>query len=307
MGLSTVAVFKNIDTNQSGLIELDDEKLHDLQSVLFDVLCDFDEVCRKHNIEYSLGGGSALGLVRHGGFIPWDDDVDLNITRENYEKLKAVFDEELSDRYWLHTPEKTKEYGLAFPRLRKKGTVCRAREDDSTSEAGVYIDLFVIENTYSFKPMYYLHGFFSMLFGFTLSCRVFYKKREFYIKLANGNKEILKVFKKKITIGKLLSFMSVDKWTHIWNSANKMCKNRNSSRVTIPTGRKHFFKETYLRSEVCEMERKPFKFDDRQHDVYLVKASDEYLKRLYGDYMQIPPVEKREKHVLLEFDLGKGN
>ena len=61
--------------------------MKDEQQVLFELMCKFDKICRDNGIVYYLGGGTALGAVRHGGFLPWDDDVDLYITRENYNKI----------------------------------------------------------------------------------------------------------------------------------------------------------------------------------------------------------------------------
>ena len=306
MGLSTISVFKNIDIDvDENLVIIDDSKLKRMQKALFEILIEFDDFCIKNGIHYSLAGGSALGLVRHGGFIPWDDDVDLIIPRTDYEKFVKAFKSGLSDRYWLHAPRITPDYGLGFARLRKKGTICRAREDSNeNNECGIFLELIIIENTYDFLPARYLHGFLSYLFGFTLSCRNFYKKGDFYLKLVKNDRKTARVFRFKNRLGKILSFAPIDKWTDIWDKVNSMCKNTESKLVTVPVGRKHFFKETYQRSDVCEVERKPFVFDDRIHDFYIMKGVDTYLKILYGDYMKIPSVKEREKHVLLELDFG---
>ena len=307
MSLSTMAVFKNIDIDkEQNLVVVDDVKLKKMQKALFEILIEFDDFCMKNGIKYSLAGGSALGLVRHGGFIPWDDDVDLIIPRADYEKFVRKFKNGLADRYWLHAPKITKDYGLGFARLRKKGTICRAREDAvDNMECGIFLELIIIENTYDFLPARYFHGFLSYLFGFTLSCRNFYKKGDFYLELVKNDKKAARIFQFKKVAGRVLSFASVDKWTEIWDSVNSMCKRTDTKYVTVPVGRKHFFKETYLRSDVCEVARKPFIFDGKTHDFYLMKGTDAYLKALYGDYMKIPSVSEREKHVLLELDFGE--
>ena len=80
---------------------ISEEELKKLQTCLYDMAVDLDERCRKHGIKLFLVGGSLLGAVRHGGFIPWDDDMDLGASREDYEKLKEIFDEEFSDSYEL--------------------------------------------------------------------------------------------------------------------------------------------------------------------------------------------------------------
>lgn len=302
-GMSTVAIFKKIDAEKAGMIVIDEEMLHRLQKTLFEMLIELDAFFCKFHIQYSLAGGSALGVVRHGGFIPWDDDVDLLMTRKEYEKLKEVFKAEMGDRYELQTPEDSQHYGLGLARIRKKGTICRAREDFDNKECGVYIDIFFIENTYDFKPMRYVHGLLSLGFGFALSCRLFFEKRELYTRLACKDEEILKAFHKKIMIGKCFSLISLDTWVHAWNHVNALCKNDSSKYVTVPAGRKHFFKETYKRTDVCEIERCKFKFEGKTVCFSLMKGVKEYLTLLYGDYMKLPNPEDIEKHVVLELKL----
>ena len=96
-----------------------------LQRVLTRMLGDLNEVCARHGIAYTLGGGTCLGAVRHHGFIPWDDDVDINMTREGYGRFVKAYELEMKDKYWLHDCNRTPGYELAFPRLRLKGTVVK--------------------------------------------------------------------------------------------------------------------------------------------------------------------------------------
>ena len=301
MGLATVSVFKNLSNENSALKTMSDNDLKHLQRVLLLMAEDFDKVCRKYKIDYMLGGGSCLGAVRHKGFIPWDDDMDINMERADFEKFERVFEKELEEDYWLQTPEKTKDYGLAFARLRKKGTVFRSREDcDSNDENGIYIDIFIIENTYDFVLARYFHGFLSLTVGFVLSCRNFYQRRKFYMKIAGSDKKIRRVFRIKVALGFLVAWRSVDSWVKAWNGVNKMCKNSNSKYVVVPTGRKHFFGEIYEREKYCKYERVAF-----ENTTLLITAdNDEYMKHLYGDYMKIPKKSQQEKHIFLELDFG---
>lgn len=304
MGLSTVSVFKNIDVeNNPNLKVLDDSELHQLQGVLFDMLRDFDLFCRRNQIEYSLAGGSMLGAVRHGGFIPWDDDVDLLMSRQDYDRLRDCFEQQMGDEYWLHTPEDTHNYGLGMARVRKKGTLCRSREDVYNDECGVYIDIFIMENTYNFVPLRYIHGFLSLSVGFILSCRCFYRNKNFYLDLVKNDVEATKVFKKKILLGKIFALLSVDTWTHLWNNINSMCKNNKTRFVTVPVGRKHFFKELYSRSWACEMTDIPYTFDGISTSLRVMEGKENYLSSLYGDYMTLPDPKDIEKHVVLELKL----
>ena len=80
----------------------------DVQNVLIEMMKDIDELCRKNNIEYVLTGGSTLGAIRHGGFIPWDDDLDIAMMRDQYKKFIKVLKTQLSDKYVFHCFEVNK-------------------------------------------------------------------------------------------------------------------------------------------------------------------------------------------------------
>ncbi len=302
MSLSTVAVFKQVNNKNKDLTTLSGDNLQRLQNVLKSIIADFDKVCKKYGIKYCAGGGTALGAVRHHDIIPWDDDVDLNMTRKDYDAFRHIFEKELGDKYVFETPESTKDYGLGMARLRKKGTLFKTREDKDKApeQCGIYVDIFVFENTFNWAPARYFQGFLSLAFGFLLSCRVFYKNREINLKLAGDNKEIACIFKKKIRIGKMISFLSVDSLTHAWNNVNRMCRNDKSRYVTFASGRLHFFGELYERSRVCETVEMKF----GTITIPVSRDYDYYLTRLYGDYMKIPDASERETHVVLKLDFG---
>lgn len=85
---------KQIDTSNNGLHEINDEELQELHKVLTTMMRDIASFCEKNDISWCLSGGSILGAVRHGGFIPWDDDIDIFMTRKNFEKLYRIFPKE---------------------------------------------------------------------------------------------------------------------------------------------------------------------------------------------------------------------
>ena len=290
MHLSTMDAFKNLKSGD--LVTVDDEMLKKIQNVLLGILDDIIAVCEKYEIPYTLGGGSVLGAVRHQGFIPWDDDIDVNFSRRDYERFIPAFRKEFGEKYWIHTPEATDNYGLLFARVRLKGTMLKTRDDFWTEECGAFVDLFILENTFDNPVLRWIHGTGCQVLGLLLSCRKFYRDRKFMLALAHENPELLRAVRVKIALGFFASIGSVNFWTRLANRWSALCKNHNSEWIAIPAGRKKFWGELYRRRDVLKITRKPFE----GRIVNCPANYDLYLTRLYGDYMKIPPEEDREKH-----------
>lgn len=298
MKLSTTDVFKHLKIKDG--IELNDEQLKELQKTILSIADDIVGICEENNIKYHLTGGTCLGAVRHKGFIPWDDDIDLDVSREDYTRMIELIKDKYSDKYYIHNPRNKEGYCIPNTQIRLKNTTIRGINDDKVEQSGAYIDIAIIENTYNNKILRKIHGTISMLLGFIVSCRKFALKRKFLLSLVEGNNEATKIFKTKIRIGKLFSFFTLRRWTIIYDNWNSICKNNKSKYVVVPTGRKHFFGEMYERedfylSTTAEFEGRKWK---------IPKNYDAYLKHMYGDYMIIPNKEDQEKHILKEFKLS---
>ena len=161
MGLSTVDAFKHIRSEEA--LTLTDAQRKALQRTLNGMLSDLDEC-----------------------FIPWDDDVDVNMPRADLEKFLVLFEKEYGDRYWVHSPQTTKGYGLTLSRILLKGTSVRTREDFQNEECGAFLDIFPIENTYDNKLLRRLHGLSCMAAGFAQSCSKFKRDRKELLRLASS-------------------------------------------------------------------------------------------------------------------------
>ena len=293
MNLSTVDAFKHINSDKC--ITLNSDQLRALQDTLIEIVDDFVRICDAHQLRYSLGGGSALGAVRHGGMIPWDDDIDINMPRRDYERFIQLFSQEYSNRYWIHTPSSTSNYGLLLARIRKKGTSVKTKEDFFNDECGAFIDIFIVDNVPNHRPLRALHGFGSLAFGLILSCRKFYRDRRYLLALTEHDPQLQRVFRTKIALGFFTSFLSIDTWTPLADRWNGLCKNESSRYVSIPAGRRHYFGELYDREAVCTYTQYPF------HGRMLNCAADSaaYLTQLYGsDYMTPPADHAKERHVV---------
>ncbi|MBQ9902143.1 MAG: LicD family protein [Clostridia bacterium] len=290
---STVDQFKQVNT--AGAVALSGDQLRKYQRYLLGIAEDIISVCEEEGVTYHLTGGSALGAVRHGGFIPWDDDMDIDILGSDFDRFEKAFLARFSDKYWLHTYRK-KNYGILVNRVRLKNSVFRAREDSDNDECGFFVDIIRIENTYDNPILRFMHGMDCMGMGFLLSCRNYYFKRKSVLALAARNKRLAAVLRVKIFIGMLISFRSLDRWAEKTQRCYSRCKNNHSKYVSVPAGRRHFFGELYRRTDFVESDKASFE----EHMWNVPRNYDLYLTNMYGDYMTVPDPNAREEHVVLE-------
>lgn len=133
-------------SKNSGAIECMND-LNEFHNVLFDILCELDSICKENKIKYSLAFGSLLGAVRHKGFIPWDDDVDVMMTRENFDKFCYICKRKLNDKYFFQAKDTEKEYPYNICRIRKNNTAMIYKEwKNANIHQGIYIDIYPYDN-----------------------------------------------------------------------------------------------------------------------------------------------------------------
>lgn len=122
------------------------EELQALQNVELSILLSFDAYCRKHGLRYYLIGGALLGAARYAGFIPWDDDVDVAMPREDYERLRACFAEDPIGGLFLQNADTDPRFARGIQKLRKDGTeVIEASTKGVRMHQGIYIDIFPVD------------------------------------------------------------------------------------------------------------------------------------------------------------------
>ncbi len=292
------SVLKNNQIDKRKVVELEDSDVKRIQKILLGILDDILFICNKYDIKYQMSGGSTLGAVRHHGFIPWDDDIDINMPRTEIKKFLYEFKKYFGNKYWIHVPGETKGYDSMMIRIIDKRIRARGLMDPDKRECGLFIDIFIVENTYDNWILRHIHGLGCMGFRYVLSCIRFHRRSIELGDLVKDDKELNGYMRLRNFWGKILLLIPLTWWTTAASKWVQICKNNNSEYVVITAGSNQFFKELYKRSKFNKSI--DAKFEGR--DVKITADYDEYLTKLYGDYMIIPPENKREKHIMLKLD-----
>ncbi len=136
-----------LDEERDGYLVTSQKK--ELWAVQLDLLNEFDRVCKKHGINYILDFGTLLGAVRHKGYIPWDDDIDVSMLREDYDKLMEIGSDEFKYPYYLQDVCKEMDIDEPVSKLRRSDTVCLMANNvryRTLYDQGIFIDIFVFDN-----------------------------------------------------------------------------------------------------------------------------------------------------------------
>ena len=143
------------------MIHLDNEQLRQLQLIELEMLEEVDRICKKCGIRYNIIAGTLLGAVRHGGFIPWDDDADVAMLRPEYEKFRKACKTELdTNRFYFQDHRNTKGYRWGYGKLRRKNTLfLRENQEHMPYKQGVFIDIFPLDGVPDNYLLRCIHNF----------------------------------------------------------------------------------------------------------------------------------------------------
>lgn len=271
---------------------LNDEESKALKGLLLEMYQDIIRFCDEHHIVIMLGGGSVLGSVRHNGFIPWDDDLDLMMSRADYIKFAESFEKYMGDKYELFIPDGKHKITNLFMKISRKGTL---EEDIFTAgspvKTGVSIDVFPMEYAPKNVVVRRIKGLFSNVFAYTAVSVYMFQNRSEEMKLAySGTWKARTNYNIRLCLGALCSFRSYEKW---YLSFDRFVQTKEDSGIyTIPTGRRHYDGEV----QPTEVFFPPREAEFEGQKAYVPRQVELYLERLYGNYMELPPEEEREKH-----------
>lgn len=274
---------------------MDKATLRQVQLTQLSIAKEIKRICDDHDIEYFLDSGTLLGAVRHKGFIPWDDDMDIAMTRENYDKFLAVAKVELDSRFFLQTWETDKNYPMPFAKIRLNGTKYVENVfEKAQMHQGIYVDVFPYD-VWPQKKRKQKKVWRKRLF---LQAMIMMKCH--YLKFKSN--AVWKYVLKSImftAIWFLSLFCSkkylISKYNHMVQKTNM--KNAESDMLYEQTVNFKFGYWVIPRS--CFEQSIELAFED---EVFRCpKNYDEYLTVAYGEYMQLPPEDKRENgHGIIE-------
>lgn len=279
---------------------LTDVESQELKLRLMDIHNYLISVCDKYGLTIMMGGGSCLGAIRHKGFIPWDDDLDLMMPRADYNQLISLFEKgQIDEKYHFEYPNKEKDVKNPFLKVFLKGTrYVDAFDDNDHFPSNIYVDIFSMDFAPNNLIIRKIKAIISDSLQFICTCTLYSQYPSNNLRnLYNQDKESLRRYKVRLALGKLFSFLPHYKWIYLFDNFN--AKSKKSDNVTIPTGRNHYFKETQPKYIFLPVKKVPFE----NTFSYVANDYHTYLTKLYGDYMKIPPLEKRERHFIVEFKL----
>lgn len=253
--------------------------LEELKEIQMDILEVIHGYCKQNDIHYSLACGTFLGAIRHKGYIPWDDDIDIYLKRKDYEKFIAGFPQEYQ-HVQVVSLERDCNWDRAYAQAFDNRTILQEGRT-SRIDKGVYIDIYPIDSVPDADEKWVLYN---------KKRRMLIRLSEIkYVSLADGRSLVKNII---LSLGKLIMLPFSSRAIALWIS--KYAQRYNG--------------KNYHRSFECVqgmLQKRPFdsslmdniietQFEDRHY--MIMRDYDAYLSNAYGDYMKLPPIEKQVSH-----------
>lgn len=276
--------FYSRDKNYNG-------KLQYIKNLELEILDEINRICEKNNINYFLVGGSLLGAVRHKGIIPWDDDIDVGMLREDYELFKKAVINDLKDKF-VYQSHKSEGSDYVFDKIRLNETFFDTQFSYKyvKGDHGVFLDILVYDKTSNIKFIQKVHVKLLLIWKRAINIRwVGYPRKNVHYKLSRLLLPIMRL----IPI----------KWYHyVFETLLKIFNNKSNSKYLIDGVGMNLNKGPFSIDWFSCLEKVPF--EDKI--VPIPSGYHEYLKHWYGEnYMMLPPKSKRSSgHNIVQIDIG---
>ena len=270
--------------------EMDDKTLKELHKVGLEVLKEIDRVCKKYDIPYFLCGGTLIGVKRHKGFIPWDDDIDIGMLRSDYEYFEKCFIKEHSKEFYLHSLKTDPNYWLSFIKIRKNNTTINEKfVEKLDTHKGIFVDVFPFDKVpdSGFTKTLKIRSFFIKLIA-----EAIFVKRGLY-KYKDSRRPFFTFIMTILPIKCLFKLQY-----RLMNKYNKKDYHHCVCYVgSYDVKREYIGIDNLYPTTLGDFEGCKFSIPGK---------SEVYLKNMYGDYMKLPPKEKRKNHVPMDIDFKHG-
>ena len=287
--------------------EYEPEVLQKLWKVEEGIYLEFARICDKHNLRYFCAYGTALGAIRHKGFIPWDDDMDMGMLREDYEKFLEIAPQELRENFELLEARNTKGYVLPFAKLtRSDTTFVEATDIDRKYHSGIFIDIFPFDAVpEDFEERKKIERKCWLIARLMVLCD--YPKPKLPASIKGFKKSLVYAVCAVVHIGlKILGQTPSKLQVRYTKAASKYGESHDSNlyadfmafNMEFDYGRpdQYFHKNTL------------FPAVDVPYENILVKVPhdwDKYLTDSYAKYMELPPIEQRHSHYPSKLEFSK--
>ena len=265
-------------------------KLNTLRVIEKDMLREIDRICRAHDIKYFICYGTMLGAVRHGGFIPWDDDVDVAMLREEFEKFRQIAPKELNDRFSYESYTNKDGYHYFFDRITARDTYFASKYSDGYDmHKGISVDIFVVDNVPANPKAAY--RFWKGLMRRRMLMNVRWKNTARHGKAYLLSKLLLPI----------LRLRSMDGYSRTYEKAVRKYEHKETGWV-MPASSDHKYRGTFPIETFATVI--PYRFDDV--DTFIPEGYQDFLKAWYTDnYMDMLPLcEQNPFHDYYRLDIG---
>ena len=264
------------------------DKLRELQLKIMD---EIHRICAKNRVEYFLDSGSLLGAIRHNGYIPWDDDVDVGMTLDNYDKFLKAAETDLGEEFFVDNYITNEDCPYVFTKIRLKGTKyveCIAQNPKLKNE--IFVDIF---------PYYYVadNELLRRIEAIQMTWLSHVIMAKSGVKVWTGQGKL-----KQLKFLPVVLISGMTRKSKLYNKVERLLrKHKDTGRMCIQGGGS-FYLYWYMPVRIFQQfELHPF--EDRSY--FILSEYDEYLSRAYGDYMKLPDEKDRITHSVIKVDYGK--
>lgn len=270
------------------IMVLTGDEFRRMQLLELDMLAELDRVCRANDIKYTIFGGTLLGAVRHKGYIPWDDDADIAMLREDYDKFKQVAHEMNPEICYFQDHDTDSEYRWGYGKLRRTGTkFVRVGQEHLKCKTGVFVDVFPMDDIPVSLAGQLWNNFYAMCLR-----KILYSEVGRLSSSASPAKRRFFAALSKIPVDKVF-----DRFKKLHSKSCNSSPNRVRTLLFPATGtlyKKNPLRERYGMPKEWFTDLAEYDFEGLK--LYGTRDYDTILKYIYGDYMQLPPEDKRDPH-----------